>query len=340
MAIEWQVLGQAGSDNALFITVDSGQSRESLLFDCGEGCLRDLRISAIQSVAHLFFSHFHMDHVSGFDTFFRHNYNKPDAPIQVWGPPGTIEVMWHRFRGFSWNLHADQPGEWLVKEISPGRLSTAGFFTREAFASIHQKPERPLDGPVLYQSADWHLESRLLPHGSIPSAAYRIVEEPRKNINPEALRSLELIPGAWLKDLADPGVPDSRTVELIGQTLPLGELRAMLLTTTPGESLAYLTDFRIEPDTKAWDDLVKWLEGTTLLVCECHYRETDTPLAIQHSHMTANLVGRLASEAGVGRLVLQHFSRRYSTEERNALLDEVRSCFPRTEHPPGWSNRN
>lgn len=339
MAIEWQVLGQAGSDNALHVTVDSGQSRESLLFDCGEGCLRDLRTSAIQSVAHLFFSHFHMDHVSGFDTFFRHNYNKPDAPIQVWGPPGTIEVMWHRFRGFSWNLHADQPGEWIVKELSGRLISTAGFFTREAFAAIHRRPEQPLEDPVIYRSGTWHMENRLLPHGSIPSAAYRLVEEPRMNIDAGRLRSLEIVPGPWLKELTDAGIPDTNTVDLNGRAWTFGELRRELLTSTPGESLAYLTDFRIEPGTEIWDDIAAWLTGTTTLVCECHYRQEDSSLAIQNSHMTADLVGRLAADAGVGRLVLQHFSKRYSLDERNALHDEAKLFFPGTEFPPGWSNR-
>ena len=83
MAIEWQILGRAGADNALHVVVDSGQSRESFLFDCGEGVLDSLRPGEVQSVAYLAFSHFHMDHVSGFDGFFRLNYNRPDAPVTV-----------------------------------------------------------------------------------------------------------------------------------------------------------------------------------------------------------------------------------------------------------------
>jgi ribonuclease Z len=82
MSIEWQILGRAGADNALHVTVDSGQSRESVLFDCGEGVLDSLRPAGVQAVAHLGFSHFHMDHVAGFDGFFRLNYNRPDAPVR------------------------------------------------------------------------------------------------------------------------------------------------------------------------------------------------------------------------------------------------------------------
>ena len=336
MAIEWQVLGQAGADNALFITVDSGQSRESLLFDCGEGCLHDLRPSAIQSVAHLFLSHFHMDHVSGFDTFFRHNYNRPDGPVQVWGPPGTIDLMWHRFNGFIWNLHADQPGEWVVREISNRQIKTGRFFAGEAFATIHHQMEQVLDSTVVFRTFGWHLETKLLPHGTIPSLACRIVESSKKNIDPATMHSLGLIPGPWLKALTEGEVQDSTAIQLGDQSFTFGELRKQLLLTTPGDSLAYLTDFRIEPGTQEWRDLVVWLTGTTTLVCECQYRSADTNLAVQNGHMTAGLVGRLAAEAGVGKLVLQHLSRRYRRDEWLAMRDEAKAAFPRTELPPEW----
>lgn len=337
MAIEWQILGQAGADNALFLTIDSGQSRASLLFDCGEGCLRDLRTSAIQSVSHLFFSHFHMDHVAGFDTFFRHNYNRPDGPVQVWGPPGAIELMWHRFRSFGWNLHADQPGEWVVREVDDEKIAMARFVTSEAFANRHSQPDQPLDPAMTFSGATWHLETRLLPHGTIPSLACRVVETPRKNIDPAAMHSLSLRPGPWLKELTDESIADDTPVTVSERAYTFGELREALLLTTPGESIAYLTDFRLEPGTAAWDDLVTWLAGTTTLVCECQYRAEDAPLARQNAHMTSDLVGRLAADAGVGRLVLQHLSRRYSSDDWLAMRDEAKAIFPRTEFPPGWT---
>lgn len=337
MAIEWQVLGQAGADNALFLTIDSGQSRESLLFDCGEGCLRELRTSAIQSVSHLFFSHFHMDHVAGFDSFFRHNYNRPDGPVQVWGPPGAIELMWHRFRSFGWNLHANQPGEWIVREVNVEKIAMARFVTNEAFANRHSQPDQLLDAAMTFSGATWHLETRLLPHGTIPSLTCRVVETPRKNIDPAAMRSLDLLPGPWLKELTDSSIADDAPLTVSERDFTYGELRDSLLLTTPGESLAYLTDFRLEPDSAAWDELVTWLTGTTTLVCECQYRADDVALARQNAHMTADLVGRLAAEAGVGRLVLQHLSRRYSSDEWLEMRNEAKAFFPRTEFPPGWT---
>src|SRR6056297_3257867 len=53
MSIEWKILGNPGADNALFVTVDSGQAVDHLLFDCGEGCLNALRPGQIKSIDHL-----------------------------------------------------------------------------------------------------------------------------------------------------------------------------------------------------------------------------------------------------------------------------------------------
>ena len=52
--------------------------------------------------------------------------------------------------------------------------------------------------------------------------------------------------------------------------------------------------------------------------------------------MTADLVGRLAADAGVGHLVLQHLSRRYQPSDWLAMRDEARKAFPRAEFPPHW----
>jgi ribonuclease Z len=338
MAIEWQILGQAGADNALHVVVDSGQSRESFLFDCGEGVLDFLRPGEVQAVAHLAFSHFHMDHVAGFDGFFRLNYNRPDRPVTVWGPVGTMDLMAHRFRGFVWNLHAEQPGEWIVREIGPTSLGTSRFFTREAFTPPHRQPDQPRQGALLQRGGSWRLEARLLPHGSIDSVAYRLVEAPRQNIDPAAMQRHNYLPGPWLRQVIEATETEEESlVEIAGQSLRVGELRRELLLTTPGESLAYLTDFRLEPGSPAWAELVTWLTGTTTLVCECQYRAEDAPLARQNAHMTADLVGRLAAEAGAGRLVLQHLSRRYSGDEWLEMRNEAKAFFPRTEFPPGWT---
>lgn len=334
MSINWEILGKRGEDNALLVTIDTGQSQEHLLFDCGENCLSGVRFSTIQSIEHLFFSHFHMDHVSGFDTFFRHNYNRPNGSVHIWGPPGTIDVMGHRFRGFSWNLHHDQPGEWLVHELTDTDLAKSRFLTCEAFAKNEALPLQPRirNTPDLIADS-FSLKGTLLPHGDIPSVGYLLKENDKQNIDPAALQEIGLRPGEWLQALTDESISDETKLTVDDRDCVLGQLREKLLDTRAGESLAYLTDFRVEPETTEWNELVEWLQGTDTLVCECQYRNEDHTLAARNGHMTTGRVGRLAREAGVKHLALQHLSRRYEEAEWDEMLGEVKKEFPRTTLP-------
>jgi len=336
MAIDWKILGAPGADNALLVTVDSGHSQDCLLFDCGEGCLTSLKPSEIQAIEHLFFSHFHMDHVSGFDTFFRHNYNRPNVPVQVWGPRGTLEILSNRFRSFTWNLHSDQPGEWIVRESEGTTIRGARFFTKEAFANRHDLPEVTLEETVILTDTGFSIECRPLQHHSISSNAYRTQESDRRNVSPEALATSGLTPGPWLQNLTSAN-SDETVLEIEATQHRLGDLRDSLLVTTSGESLAYLTDFCLEPNSQDWVDVTHWLHNCDTLICECQYAEGDSALALRNGHMTADRIGQLASDAGVKQLVLQHLSRRYSIEEWSDMKKEALAHFPKTSFPPNWN---
>src|SRR5215468_1472864 len=123
MNLTFRVLGTAGNDNALLVQVDSGQAVERLLFDCGESCLSGLALADILAIDHLFFSHLHMDHVAGFDSYFRCNFNRQTKPNRIWGPPETARIVQHRFQGYLWNLHEEMSATWFVSDIHPDRIS-------------------------------------------------------------------------------------------------------------------------------------------------------------------------------------------------------------------------
>src|ERR1700722_10753290 len=142
MSLTIQVLGNAGRDNALLVAVDSGQAVTKLLFDCGDGCLWQLPFGEVQTIDHLLFSHLHMDHIGGFDTFFRCTFNRSAKENHVWGPPQTATILQHRFRGFIWNLVGEQPATWRVHDLHADRIDTHRFELTEAFAHDHAAGER------------------------------------------------------------------------------------------------------------------------------------------------------------------------------------------------------
>ena len=334
MSIHYQILGKPGQDNALFATIDSGQSLHRLLFDCGEGCLQALAATEVRGIDALFFSHFHMDHVAGFDSFLRANWDRGEMPVRVFGPPGTIEIIHHRLRGFIWNLSAATLGEWIVTEVGGHELRSTRLRSRDGFAAREDLAPLPHIGPV---HSDDHFEVAAvqLDHGT-PSMGYFLREADRSNVTPERLAELALQPGPWIRQLKDQvGIGDGVEIEVGGRHFLAGELRAFLLEASHGDSIAYLTDFCLGSGEEE-DRLVRFLEGCQTLVCESNYRNAEAELAASYHHMSSRGVANLAGRVQPERLVLFHLSDRYTADEWQQQLEEVRAIFPRAQFPAGW----
>lgn len=107
------------------------------------------------------------------------------------------------------------------------------------------------------------------------------------------------------------------------------------MISTPGESLAYLTDFGL--DGPAEDRLVEMLQGCQTIICENNFRDVDRELAERSRHMVSTDVTRLAARANASRLVLFHLSDRYTPVEWLEQLAEVQAVFPQTQFPESWA---
>lgn len=339
MSISYQVLGEPGSDNAVMATVNTGQSQHRLLFDCGEGCLRDVPRADIQSIEVVFFSHFHIDHVAGFDGFFRLNWFRPDVPVRIFGPKGARRIIHHRTQGITWNLVEGASGQVRVTELVDDRAWTSQYLASEGFATEHPLDERPFDG-IAYRGRTFRVEARAMYHG-IASLAYLIREEEHANVDMEALAASGFSPGPWLKQVKDKSVGSDVEIEVAGSTHRIGDLRDSLLVYHPGDSLAYLTDFCLD-SPQAEDELVKFLHGCRTVICENNFRDSDIELARNSQHMVSADVGRLAARVQPEELVLFHVSDRYGEEEWREQLTEVRRQFDRAIFPKQWrlSNRD
>lgn len=332
MALHFTVLGDPGRDNAVFVRVDSGKKVSRLLFDCGEGCLGRLSIAEVQAIDHVLFSHFHMDHISGFDSFFRITYDRATRPNQIWGPPGASQIMQHRFQGFLWNLHQHLASQWDAHDIYPDRIQVTRYLANQAFSEAHPLPDYPFSD-VIIDTPEYSIQAYQMDHLT-PSMAYLVREKPRLNVDTSRLASLGLRPGGWLNTLKTPQADEAPSIEIDGTAYPLADLRRELLTETPGQSLAYLTDFIM--NHQAQERLARVLHGCTVMICESQYRHADQELAERNYHMTATQVAETARLARVQQLVLFHLSDRYTKEEWAGLLEEARAIFPNTTFPEGW----
>lgn len=85
-------------------------------------------------------------------------------------------------------------------------------------------------------------------------------------------------------------------------------------------SYAYVSDCVFHPD------IVRFIRDVDVLFHEATYMNDEEELAQSRFHSTALQAARIAKMAGAGKLILGHFSSRYS--DLQPLLEEARSVFP------------
>jgi ribonuclease Z len=81
-------------------------------------------------------------------------------------------------------------------------------------------------------------------------------------------------------------------------------------------------------DTAPFPELVEWIRGVDVLYHEATFGNDMRDLSAEYFHSTAADAAKVASDAGVGKLVIGHFSSRYP--DISVLLTEAREVFPET----------
>ena len=79
-------------------------------------------------------------------------------------------------------------------------------------------------------------------------------------------------------------------------------------------------------DTAPFPELAQWVKGVSLLYHEATYPAEMAEMAERNFHSTTLQAAAVAKEAGVGKLIVGHYSSRYPSVD--FYLDELRSVFP------------
>jgi ribonuclease Z len=88
----------------------------------------------------------------------------------------------------------------------------------------------------------------------------------------------------------------------------------------PGRKLA------LSGDTRPCEALAEAARGADILIHESTFSDEDQARALETRHSTAREAGRIAQQAGAGRLILTHLSSRYDTDF-GRLLSQAREEF-------------
>jgi ribonuclease Z len=305
--------------------------KRAILFDLGD--IAALAPRKIIRIEHVFVSHAHIDHFFGFDRLLRILVGRAKE-LHLYGPPGFVQRVHHKLQAYHWNLVDRYLDDlvFIVTEID-GSLETrtARFRLKNAFVREEAGHRRIAKG-VIYSEPMFQVSTAVLEHRT-PCLAYAIEEVAHVNVWKNRLAAMGLPVGPWLRELKQAvieNLPDDHVIHVGGSprtdggtAMPLGALRDVL-TVTPGQKIAYVTDVADTPANR--DAIIGLVRGADVLFIEAAFSEADTALAAERAHLTTAAAGSIAREAQVRRVEPFHFSPRYTGLEEG-MRAEVMAAF-------------
>jgi ribonuclease Z len=313
---EPHLVNDAFGDPGLY--VDFRDERRALLFDLGD--IAVLAPRKLMRLSHVFVTHTHMDHFSGFDHLLRVVLGRK-GQIVLFGGPGFVDSVEHKLRAYAWNVVHRYEVELVldVREIGlDGTGSRARFSSRAAFAREACDPFEPA-GDVLHEETTFRLRGRFVDH-DIPCLAFALEEKASLRVDKDRLTRLGLGTGAWLRELKHAVLTDAPGATPIqvqwrdaggphALWRPVSELRDAILDVVAGQRIGYVTDLRYtEANVRT---LAGLLGQVDLLFIESVFLDQDRAQAAHKNHLTARQAGQIARHVGAKAVVPFHFSPRY-----------------------------
>jgi len=302
--------------------------RRALLFDLGD--IGALPPRKLMRLSHVFVTHAHMDHFSGFDHLLRVVLGRK-ASLVLFGGPDFIAQVEHKLRAYTWNVVHRYEVELVidVHEIGVDRRGRrARFSSRRGFAREDAGAFEPADD-VLHDEVTFRVRGRFVDH-DIPCLAYAIEEKAHVRVAADRLAALGVTTGAWLRDLKHAvltGAPGDTPIHLQwrdrqgehAMTRPVAELRPLVLDTVPGQRIGYVTDLRYtEPNIEALSHL---LADVDVLYIESVFLDEDRAHAARKNHLTARQAGDIARRVRARAIVPFHHSPRYEGRSHELVAE-------------------
>lgn len=260
-----------------------------MMIDCGEGAQLTMRRMRIHFAR---LRHVFVSHLHG-DHFL--------------GLPGLLSTLSLQDKGGDLHVHIFEQGEELLRHFM--QVTTG----EPAFDIIYDRLYA--DAPHVVLDTKALIVTSFPLHHRVPCVGFRFDEKPKaRHLRGDMAAFFDIpisdIPA--IKEGADWTAPDGRVIENERLTLP------------PSSSCSYAYC----SDTIYHRDTVEAVRGVDVLYHEATYADDKENRARLHGHSTARQAAMVARDAGVGCLVLGHYSKSYTNED--ALLVEAREIFPNT----------
>ena len=259
------------------------------LIDCGEGTQLQIRRAKLN-----------FNKIT--DVFISHLHG--DHCFGLLGLISTMDLL-GRTAPLRIHAHAD------LEQVLRPQLA---YFCRDIHFEVRFFPFDPKTSERIYEDRSLEVFTLPLKH-RVPCAGFLFREKPRQRHIRKDMIDFYHIP---LRDI--PAIKEGADyVTQEGETVPNAYLTS---EAKPAASYAYCSD------TAFNESLVPLLKGVSVLYHEATYADDQAGCSVDYFHSTARQAATIAAQAGVGKLLLGHYSARYADE--TVLLDEAVSVFENT----------
>lgn len=264
--------------------------REKLfMIDCGEGAQMQFRKSKLKFSR---LNHIFISHFHGDHCF---------------GLPGLVSTL--GLLGRTADLHI-----YLPEGVDEAFKQMMNIFCYGLQFNMVYHPFDATQRSMIYEDRSLTVETIPLKH-RIPCAGFLFREKPGLRHIVRDMCDFHRVPVSYygLLKVGEDFVNDD------GDIIPNGILTKAV---DPARSYAYCSDTAYIPELK------EQLHDVDLLFHEATFSDDDMPRAIETFHSTAGQAATVARDAGVKKLMIGHYSARYT--DNSILLNQARHIFPDT----------
>ena len=168
-----------------------------------------------------------------------------------------------------------------------------------------------IDSGIFFENTEFYLEALPLVHGT-RCLGYRIIEKDRYHIEVKKLKKMGVKEGPHLKYLQK-----GEDIVYGGKKIKVKDVTTLVV----GKKIGFVTD------TLFCDNAITLAKDVDILFCESTYLEEFKQQAHERKHMTAFEAATVAKKAKAKKLVLIHFSQRYT--DLSLFTKEAKKVFPK-----------
>jgi len=303
------------------------------MFDLGD--LNELTPRDLLKVTHVFVTHTHMDHFTGFDALLRIFLGR-NKTLHLFGPPDFFRQVEGKLAGYTWNLVDEFENDFTLKvcEVHEEGLLEKAYVCRDRFQPGKAATWTASSG-MLLEEPSFSVHGVLLDH-RIPCLGLSLTENFGVNIIKQGLEDLNLPVGPWInrfkaaiydnRDLGDDFLVrwEEKGKAFREKCFVLGDLAKKIARISRGRKITYITDAVGSPEN--YRKIIRLARGSDLLFIEAAFLEMDKEVAKRKYHLTAVEAGELAKMSGVKRFQVFHFSPRYKGRAAD-LEQEAREAY-------------